>query len=223
MLLRLINRVFRRIQRSSQGIPSPIAGIYKRVAERVIERLHRDLAELISANISSGDVVLDVGCGTGSLLSMIDAEGVKRVGLDISPAMLRMAANVDCHLLMGDAHLLPLRDGCVDLLVSTGTLHHLRRPQEFFRECLRVTRRKAWIVELSYDSPKEKFVKTSNIMGIPVVLLKAISAMHGVPRSEFGGWIQEVLNSMKARHEIFDRGVATFLVILGPENRCQGQ
>ncbi len=220
MLLRLINRVFRGIQRFSQGIPSPAASIYEKVGEKVIRHLHQDLAESISARITRGDVVLDVGCGTGSLLSMIDVEGVRRIGLDISPAMLRIALKrVDCHLLVGDAHLLPLRDGCVDLLMSTGTLHHLRRPPDFFSECLRVTRGEAWIAELSYDSPREEFVRTSDIVGVPSMLLKVASAMHGVPRSEFEGWIHEVLSSMGARHKILSRGIATLLVISSPQVR----
>jgi len=74
--------------------------------------------------------VLEVGCGAGKLLLEIVSELKPRVtvGLDISRAMVRITRkNVmkcgrysDVNLIVADAHKMPLRKGCFDLLVSTG-------------------------------------------------------------------------------------------------------
>jgi demethylmenaquinone methyltransferase/2-methoxy-6-polyprenyl-1,4-benzoquinol methylase len=52
-----------------------------------LERVHRDIA----ARLEPGDQVLDVGCGTGALATMLARKGVQVTGLDVSPAMLSQA------------------------------------------------------------------------------------------------------------------------------------
>ena len=41
-------------------------------------------------------------------------------------------------LVLGDAHKLPFRSESIGLIVSTETLHHIRKPYELFGECMRV-------------------------------------------------------------------------------------
>lgn len=52
-----------------------------------LERVHRD----IESRLDSGDLVLDIGCGTGSLVAMLAGKGVQVTGIDVSPAMLAQA------------------------------------------------------------------------------------------------------------------------------------
>ena len=52
-----------------------------------LDRLHSDMA----ARLSPGDRVLDIGCGTGSLVSLLAAKGCMVTGIDVSPAMLAQA------------------------------------------------------------------------------------------------------------------------------------
>jgi ubiquinone/menaquinone biosynthesis C-methylase UbiE len=88
-----------------------------------------DLAEL-----HSGDAVLDVGCGTGTLL----IEAATRVvpsgsmqGIDRSPEMLaharRKAAaqGVTANFVEGSANRLPFPDASFDVVLCTLMLHHL--------------------------------------------------------------------------------------------------
>ncbi len=86
--------------------------------------------------------VLDVGCGTGTLLQALSqrlAPG-HSVGLDLSHGMSRAARARARHsrLLTGDAEALPFHDGAFDLVVSTSTFQWLPRLDEAVAEARRV-------------------------------------------------------------------------------------
>lgn len=72
------------------------------------------------AGIKRGQVVLDIGCGTGVLEQRIP--GATVVGVDLTEQMLRMAKDKDIRSLeslsVGDGELLPFRDSCFDTVVS---------------------------------------------------------------------------------------------------------
>jgi len=81
------------------------------------------LAEAIAGRLS-GAVVLDAGCGEGSLLAYLCA-GAKRVGigLDIAKEAVKMAAGSykRFHWCVGDLCDIPLADGSVDSVVNVLT------------------------------------------------------------------------------------------------------
>lgn len=91
-----------------------------------------DRALLDAADIGPSDVVLDVGCGTGSVTRQAAARAVagRVVGIDLSAPMLRRAReraaaegvqHVD--LVHGDAQVHPFADESFDVVVSrTGTM-----------------------------------------------------------------------------------------------------
>jgi len=63
--------------------------------------------------------VLDLGCGGGSLLQMLDAR--RHIGVDLTPAQIeraRLRLGEDAELHAAGAHQLPLADGSVDLVTS---------------------------------------------------------------------------------------------------------
>lgn len=144
-MLNAVNSLFVRLQRWKQGIPAGSAHIYNLLATRLPEREYEYVIEEIKKAGRRLRIFVEVGCGTGKLLVKV-AESIDvavAVGLDISWAMARIAksnstksgvyAKID--IVVGDAHRLPFRERTIDLIVSTGTLHHLRPPEVFFREC----------------------------------------------------------------------------------------
>lgn len=110
--------------------------------------LHERAAAL--ADVTPGQSVLDVGCGTANLaLTVLRAQPAARVtGLDPDAGALRVAARkatrrrVPITLVQGFADRLPNGDGSLDHIVSALALHHV--PEEgralFAREALRVLR-----------------------------------------------------------------------------------
>jgi ubiquinone/menaquinone biosynthesis C-methylase UbiE len=79
----------------------------------------------------SGTVGLDVGCGNGRHLELLDQQCERVVGLDVSRAMLATArdradgADWGRALAQSDAAAVPVRADTVDLAVYVATLPHL--------------------------------------------------------------------------------------------------
>jgi malonyl-CoA O-methyltransferase len=119
------------------------AGEYDRhatVQKRVVDRL----LSLAQSHVNSdpGDV-LDIGCGTGQLLSSLGGQypQARLYGLDLAYNMSRGAADrlgPGAAVVNGDAEHLPFRDGSFDLVVSTSTLQWIEDMDAFFRQCHRV-------------------------------------------------------------------------------------
>jgi SAM-dependent methyltransferase len=84
-------------------------------------------------------LILDVGCGSASGLGPgIRSRPGLHVGIDLDPDAARNP-ELD-QFVRGSANRIPLRDGCVDLLVSGFVLEHLADPAAALREFARVLR-----------------------------------------------------------------------------------
>lgn len=105
--------------------------------------------ELIKqANIQPNQRVLDLGCGTGTLVVRLKRKypAAQIVGLDPDPKALRRAkkkikrAGVAVQLDEGFADELPYDEGTFDRVLSSFMLHHLEDPdrEKMLREVLRV-------------------------------------------------------------------------------------
>jgi ubiquinone/menaquinone biosynthesis C-methylase UbiE len=90
-----------------------------------------------------GDLVLDVGCGTGVLAPHLAAHGWQRVlGVDPSVGMLERASRraAPAQWVQGTADALPLGDGHADATASSFALMFFPDPAAALVEMLRVTR-----------------------------------------------------------------------------------
>lgn len=87
--------------------------------------------------------VLEVGTGSGHFAAGLAQSGFHVVGLERAPAMVKEARRqpVSLALVIGDAHQLPIRAGCVDAVVFVTTLEFLDEPVAALREAVRVARR----------------------------------------------------------------------------------
>lgn len=112
---------------------SPGAGVYDRLAGPLIGPFYERVARDVVASCSSG-TVLEVGPGPGHLAARIAAlaPAVRVVGVDVDAGMVARARaratreGVADRVVVaeGDVAALPLADACVDLVVSTFSLHH---------------------------------------------------------------------------------------------------
>jgi ubiquinone/menaquinone biosynthesis C-methylase UbiE len=96
--------------------------------------------------IPSGARILEVGCGRGIALPVLDRLCAPRrlVGLDIDPELLAEAeanlreAGTAAELRAADVRAMPFEDESFDVIVDFGTLFHIARPQAASAEIARV-------------------------------------------------------------------------------------
>jgi SAM-dependent methyltransferase len=86
----------------------------------------------------AGKDVLDLGAGTGHYAALARAAGARRaVALDLTREMLAAAPR---PALLADAGRLPLRDGCLDVVVAALLVSFVADRRAVFREVARVLR-----------------------------------------------------------------------------------
>lgn len=103
---------------------------------------------LEAADLFRGARVLEVGCGTGWLSIGMAQMGCDAVGVDISPAAIRLANSLKAasnpahagqvRFLAYDGKTLPLPDGSVDRIVCYDAFHHVRDQGATLKEFARV-------------------------------------------------------------------------------------
>lgn len=118
--------------------------------------------------LAAGDIVLDAGTGTGDLAYLAASMGARVIGIDLSPAMLEVAARKSTRpaplrrppatarrldLLRGDLSRLPLGGGAVTAVMSAFVLRHLPNLEQAFGELRRVLARGGRIGLLEFSEP----------------------------------------------------------------------
>ena len=84
--------------------------------------------------------VVELCCGTGEGYARLADKAEFAVGLDVSIEMLKRARKLhsNLRLVQGDATALPMRDGCADVVVIHGGIHHVPNRLDLFREIKRI-------------------------------------------------------------------------------------
>jgi ubiquinone/menaquinone biosynthesis C-methylase UbiE len=97
-----------------------------------------------------GDVVLDIGGGTGYIGAKMEKACRRVVILDISFTMLKRAKKYrDLDLVLGDARSLPFKDRRFDVIVAVDSLHHVSDYPGALKEARRTGRGKVFVAEFS--------------------------------------------------------------------------
>lgn len=118
---------------------------YEMLIEEIARRQHTDRPA------GGGLDILDVGCGTGTLLSMIARSSLevnRAVGLDYAMEMCQQARRKSAALnlprpiqfLHADSEHLPFADACFDVITCANSFHHYPHQQAVVSEMHRILR-----------------------------------------------------------------------------------
>lgn len=102
--------------------------------------------------------VLDVGCGTGEILSAIRKlyPTISLQGIDISQEMLKQAENKNIDnvkLYLGDAEHLSFENDKFDVLICTDSFHHYPNPKKAIEEFYRVLKKNGYLLLADFVKP----------------------------------------------------------------------
>jgi len=156
--------------------------------QRLVER---SLSQLLAPN--PGEKVLDVGCGEGNHLLLLQRLGLDVYGVDASPYMIRRAKKRlgnRATLRVGNADDLPFDDNEFDIAVLINTLEFLDDPLQALREVGRVTRRRVFIVVINRLSLYCLLSKCRSLFRKSIFNEATLYSLWGIKlhlRSVFGG------------------------------------
>lgn len=139
-------RVFE--QRASTYDYSSLGRQARSVHPRVLEKLEQ----------LEFDTILDVGCGTGTLLSLIMPENSNATvsGIDLSSEMIKVAKGKlgeKTDLRVGDSEELPWTESSFDVVLSTQSFHHYPNPGKVLAEMKRVLKPNGHLIIADVWSP----------------------------------------------------------------------
>jgi len=194
----------RDLQKKREAIPMPGAIIYNAIPAKLLREPEKRIALEVINKIESG-YLIDLGSGTGYLSIEIAkrAPKLKVYGIDLSKTMVKIAKkhakNIkNARFIFCNAAELPFEDNSIDFIISTGSLHHWKRPVKVLNECYRVLKNgnEAWIYDGCPDIPEEVVKKYGSFRRW---ILRRILALHGFSRQEYETKIKSVLEQTKFR------------------------
>ncbi len=93
-------------------------------------------------SIPKSATILDVGCGAGHLLRLLQNMGFTDLtGTEISPERLQIASSHSTgirYIASDTLNIFP--DNSIDVITATGVIEHLEHPKTFYKDCARVLR-----------------------------------------------------------------------------------
>lgn len=105
------------IQAINTGVENPF------IESQVWQEIESNTVTALVAAVKPGDRVLDIGVGTGRLLSHVPE--AKRYGIDVSLNYLQRLEGKEIEVCMGSIENLPYVDGFFDVIACTDVLEHV--------------------------------------------------------------------------------------------------
>lgn len=101
----------------------------------------RLLAEWLGSDFANCTVA-DLGCGGGLLAKFFVDSGAQLIGLDISPASVRVASHhvAPAVFVCADVQRAPIADGVADIVLLSDVVEHVADPARAFAEAARILR-----------------------------------------------------------------------------------
>ncbi|CAD5110994.1 DgyrCDS345 [Dimorphilus gyrociliatus] len=118
------------------------------------------------AEIQPGSILADIGCGNGKYLGSENLD-VFKMGCDTCKNLCSICAEKSIPVFVADALNVPLRDNCVDAVISIAVIHHFateERRKRAIKEILRILRKKGkalicvWALEQERGNVKSKYL-----------------------------------------------------------------
>jgi ubiquinone/menaquinone biosynthesis C-methylase UbiE/DNA-binding transcriptional ArsR family regulator len=161
------------------------------VAEETVEKAIRD--EVGGKPLQA---LLDLGAGTGRMLELLAPLADRAVGVDLSPAMLKVArARIErarlrnVQLRQGDVYAPPVEGDGYDLVVIHQVLHYLDDPGRAIREASRTLRAGGRLIIVDFAPHELEFLREQHA-----------HRRLGFPRAEIEAYLREAgLDATKHR------------------------
>lgn len=135
------------------GVGVDYDGLAERYDERYGAHDYSGVERAVERLVSSGAHVLELGCGTGRWLHLVETRGGHPVGVDRSRRMLDVARRSGraTRLVLGSALNIPLADGAFDVVLVVNALHHFGDVEAFVSEARRVLRPGGRLLTIGLD------------------------------------------------------------------------
>lgn len=141
--------------------------------------------------VGSGDLVVDLACGTGDFCELVAARGARVIGVDFAREMLRQARvrGLGFPKVQGDGEWLPFATGSVDVVTCGFALRNFVSLDAVLREIARIVRPGGRIALIDVDRPALAPLRAAHSLYfdrvVPLVggLLSDRSAYRYLPRS----------------------------------------
>lgn len=129
------------------------------VADDSVEDMLRSMID------SSVEHLVDIGTGTGRMLTLFGERCERFTGIDRSSEMLRVARGKtgdrpNAHFLQGDALRLPLPDSCADVAIMHHVLHFLADPAPAIAEAARILRPGGRLIVVDFAAHDREELRT---------------------------------------------------------------
>lgn len=117
-----------------------VKSLIKFVGTPLNDNYHHYIYKWVVKSTRKGDLVLDVGCGVGTLCHLLKKSGRNPTGIDLTEESKKIfkenLPGVPFRTM--DAHSLDIQDNLFDCVVSNQMLEHLDEPSVVIKEMLRV-------------------------------------------------------------------------------------
>ncbi len=180
------------------------------IGDRFRQRMEKALAWLDELKLPEHSRILDVGSGTGRLVTEAARRGYDVFGLDYSYEMLIKAAAVDKPMdgsgtpfLQGRIEHLPFKSGNFDVIISLGVIPHVKSPEMALRELARLLKPGGTLI-FSFDN-RIRLVKRLDLPVLIKRIMRRIENSTGLvvkkdqesgPATQFYPTIRNSLDSL---------------------------
>lgn len=112
--------------------------------QKLFERRMKCLTEIISQLTSRPRLVLDIGCGDGTLLTVIPAE--QKVGVDLDTMYVNLLKAAKVMFVKADARHLPFKSSVFDLVTALELLEHLEDPYKCIDDSMKILKNEGYFL-----------------------------------------------------------------------------